>query len=59
MAISLLKAYFVVHFCYHSNGKILKKMPKSYISVILLVNQKEIGEKHVSVFGSRGVTGST
>ena len=54
MAISLFLAYFVDHFCYHSNSK-SKIKPGYYILVILLINQsKEIGEKQFSVFGSRG-----
>ena len=54
MAISLFYAFFVGHFCYHSNGKI-EINPKFYTSVILLISQsKEICEKQFSVFGSKG-----
>ena len=54
MEISLFYAYFVGHFCYHSNGKV-KSMAEFYTWTILLINQfGEIGEKQLSVFGSKG-----
>ena len=54
MAISLFKAYFVGHFGYIATSE-SKIMPEFYTWTILLINQSdEIGEKQLSVFGSRG-----
>ena len=54
MAISLFYAILSSIFVTIARVK-FKQMPKFYISFIFLVNQsKEIGVKHVLVFGSRG-----
>ena len=51
---SPLKAYFVSQFCYHNNDE-SKKNSKFHTWTILLINQlDEIGEKQLSIFGSRG-----